>query len=473
MHIHFIAIGGTGMGALAGYLKAQGHEITGSDGPLYPPMSDYLRQWGLQPVEGYRAENLIPRPDLVIIGNAVGAANPEAQAALASGVPCLSMPQAIRRFGIEGRESLVITGTHGKTTTSALTAFLLDHAGLRPDAVIGGVMKHNGRSFFAGGGGQFVIEGDEYETSFFDKGPKFFHYAPHQLVIGNLEFDHLDNFKSLDELEAAFAKLAAMVPADGAIFLGGESPAARRAVAAAAPKCQVVSFGLAEDCQVHPGEIEYAQDGTRFDLLFEGGSLGRFHSRLMGEHNLRNAMAAILVARRCGIPFDKIAAGLAAFEGVKRRQEYCGMAGGAKVFDDFGHHPTAVAQTLDAFRLHGFERLWAVLEPKSYTASTNRFQSEFAEALAGRCERLFALEVWWKSKVPDAERFSARKLAADLAPAGITAAACANPDELEKSLREALNAAAKDAASPTLIFFSSGTHGGVRARLLNPATKIN
>ncbi len=469
MHIHLIAIGGTGMGALAGYLKSLGHEVTGSDGPLYPPMSDYLRQWGLRPVEGYRAENLVPRPHLVIIGNAVGAANEEAKTALASGIPCVSMPQAIRQFGIAGRESIVITGTHGKTTTSALTAFLLDHAGLRPDAIIGGVLKNNGRSFYTGGGKQFVIEGDEYETSFFDKGPKFLHYAPHQLVIGNLEFDHLDNFKTLADLEAAFSKLAAQVPEDGAIFLGGESPAALRAVTAASPRCQVVTFGLTPECQVHPGQIEHQQNGTHFDFLFEGGSLGRFHSPLMGEHNLRNALAAILVARRCGIPFDKIRAGLAAFQGVKRRQEFCGTAGKAKVYDDFGHHPTAVAQTLDAFRLHGFDHLWAVLEPKSYTASTNHFQADFAAALAGRCERLFALDVWWKTRVPEVERFSAKQLAADLAPSGITATACASPDDLEKSLRDALAAAATDAIPPTLVFFSSGTHGGVRERIVQSA----
>ncbi len=468
MHIHLIAIGGTGMGALAGYLKSLGHTVTGSDGPLYPPMSDYLKAWGLAPIEGYRAGNLLPRPDLVIIGNAVGQANPEAEAAIAAGIPHLSMAQAIRQFGIEGKKSLVITGTHGKTTTAALTAFLLAHAGRDPGAIVGGVLQATGRSFYAGRGNEFVVEGDEYETAFFDKGPKFLHYAPEILVIGNLEFDHLDNFADLAALEAAFAKLAAQVPARGAILAGAEFPAAMRAARAANSPARLLRFGLDPSFEISASDPEFHPEGARFSLRFAGEDWGRLETRLFGVHNLRNALAAAGAARLAGLARDEIAAGLREFPGVKRRQEFRGAhpASGAGIFDDFGHHPTAVALTLDAFRRHGHSEVWAVLEPKSYTASTRRFQSEFAGALAGRCARAFALEVWWKTKVAPENRFSAATLARELAARGTPAAACADPGALESALREALAALPAEAPRPTLLFFSSGTHGGVRDRLL-------
>ncbi len=457
------------MGALAGYLRAAGHTVTGSDGPLYPPMSDMLQRWGLKPIEGFRPENLEPRPDLVVIGNAVGKTNPEAIAVIERAIPFISMAQAIRQFGIEGRESLVITGTHGKTTTTAMTAFLLNCAGKDPGAIFGGVLKNTGESFFRGHHRYFVVEGDEYETAFFDKGPKFFHYAPHHLLVGNLEFDHLDNFKSLDALEDAFSRLAALVPVDGSITVGLESPAALRAVKNSGSRARVLTFGLDPAADIHAKNIAWHPDGTHFDAVIGGVDVPGLESQMLGAHNLRNALGALALAHACGVDAATLRRCLALFQGVKRRQEFCGFVVGAmpaRIYDDFGHHPTAVKETLEAFRQHGHRNLWAILEPKSYTSSTNRFQDDFARAIAGRCERAFALGVWWNSKLAQADRFSPEKLAADLNAQGTRAESCVDPDALESALRSALREEPDPANPPTLVFFSSGTHGGVRERML-------
>ncbi|MFU8818934.1 MAG: UDP-N-acetylmuramate--L-alanine ligase, partial [Desulfurivibrio sp.] len=332
-HVHLMGIGGTGMAALAGMLQSAGMRVSGSDRQVYPPMSDYLAAAGIEVMEGYRPENLAGRPDLVIVGNVIRAVNPEALALAALRIPYLSFPQALNHYFLRGKRSLVVTGTHGKTTTASLLATMLDQAGLEPGFMIGGIVQAFGRGARAANGPFFVSEGDEYDTAFFDKGPKFLHYRPEICIITSVEFDHADIYADLAAVKSSFARLVAIMPPQGALIACLDDPVVAE-VCRLAP-CPVLGYGESAGLTWRLTRLEISPAGTSFTVEREGKQFGRFSSRMPGRHNALNALAVIAMMDRLGVAPEIIAAGLAAFAGVRRRQEVRGEVAGVTVIDDF------------------------------------------------------------------------------------------------------------------------------------------
>ena len=464
MHVHFVAIAGTGMGSLAGLLKAQGHEVTGSDEAVYPPMSTALEGWGIPVLEGFRAEHVESRrPDLVVIGNAVRPENPEATAALEGGLRCLSFPDALYEHAISGRHSIVVTGTHGKTTTSALIATLLHETGRDPSFLVGGILANFDGSFRSGGGDVFVVEGDEYDTAFFDKTPKFLHYHPRTLVLTSVEFDHADIYRDLEHVKSAFRTLVERMPADGVIVAATAEPNVAEVIADA--PCRVVGYA------VSPGEAEWSardleagETGTAFRLEGGGEAPRRVFSPTSGRHNVANSIAALLVLRELGVPLEEGIPALERFRGVKRRLELRGEVGGVTVLDDFAHHPTAVRETLAGLRARYPERrIVAVFEPRSNTTRRTVFQRAYAESFGG-ADRIVVAVVpetpIYSATGTVTELFSAEQLAKDLAAAGKDAVALDGVDAIVDDL--VANAAPGD----VVITLSNGGFGGIWDRLL-------
>lgn len=458
MRIHMMAVGGTGMGALAGLLKAQGHDVTGCDTALYPPMSDAIRAYGI-PVrsDGFDPSHLDANPDLVIIGNAVHESNPEARAAIDLGIEYLSMAEAIRRFSVIGRRSLVVAGTHGKTTTTALSGWLLSEAGLRPNVLVGGIVNDWDASFRWGGGEWTVLEGDEYETAFFDKGPKFLHYDPSTLILNNIELDHLDNFESLQELETAFVRLFGVVAEAGLILAGTESPSVARLVGFAGRRVQ--SFGLSGGEDWSAGDVAYTEEGTRFRLLFKKKNLGAFQTPLYGAHNLRNCIAALAACLEAGAELGLLQEALGSFPGVRRRQEIVYSGHGRVIVDDFAHHPTAIRETLKGLRQRfARHRIVACFEPRSFSCQTRLHEAALPEAFALADEVLLG-PFNPSKKIPEEERLDLRKVAAAIRSSGKKASVMETPEAYMDHLEEVGD-------GPTLVaFFSSGPFFGLPARL--------
>jgi UDP-N-acetylmuramate: L-alanyl-gamma-D-glutamyl-meso-diaminopimelate ligase len=458
MRIHMMAVGGTGMGALAGLLKAQGHEVSGCDTALYPPMSEAIARYGIPVETGFDAAHLERlRPDLVVVGNAIHADNPEAQAVLTEGIPYCSMAEAIRRFAVEGRRSLVVAGTHGKTTTTALGGWLLESAGLRPNVLVGGIVKGWESSFRWGGGAWSVLEGDEYETAFFDKGPKFLHYAPSILVLNNIELDHLDNFRDLAGLETAFVRLFGVVEEGGLLLAGTESPSVAKLLRLAGRR--TASFGLGGGEDWTATDVTYGEGGTRFHLLHGGRRAGAFSSPLHGPHNLRNVLAALAAALEAGAELEALRVGLASFPGVRRRQEILFAGPRWAVVDDFAHHPTALRETLKALRQRFPGRcVTACFEPRSFTCQTDLHQGELPGALS------LADEVWIgplhaSAKIPPAGRLDLERVVEDLRSSGRRARAMASAEEYERAFE------AGEPEPGLVAFFSSGAFHGLPQKL--------
>ncbi len=380
LHLHLVAIGGTGMAPLACLLQAQGHFVTGSDGPLYPPMSQLLEAAGIRPQVGYRADHLSPAPDIVIIGNAVRSDNPEALETERLGLPRLSMPEALARFFLADRRPLVIAGTHGKTTTSAMAAWVWSQCGRDPGFLIGGVPIDLGVSFRRGSGPRFVVEGDEYNAAYFDRGAKFLHYRPETLLLTSVEYDHADLYPSPQALAAAYARLIALVPASGLVVACGDS-AEVRALAGAA-QASVVFYGEDEANAVRLlGVPDSDAAGIRFRLRDESGQAVEIAMPLWGVHNAVNALAVWAAGRREGLGVAELRSALAGFRGVKRRQELLADHGGIVVVDDFAHHPTAVEKTLASMRMRfPGRRLLACFEPRSLTAGRAFLLAGYARA---------------------------------------------------------------------------------------------
>jgi len=456
MRIHMMAVGGTGMGSLAGLLRAQGHEVTGCDRALYPPMSEAVARYGIPVVEGFDRTHLQRfRPELVVVGNAVHRDNPEAVALLEEEIPYCSMAEAVRRFALDGRRGLVVAGTHGKTTTTALTAWLLEAAGLCPNALVGGIVKGWESSFRWGGGEWTVVEGDEYETAFFDKGPKFLHYDPSLLVLNNIEMDHLDNFRDLPSLETAFVRLFGVVREDGLVLAGNESPSVARLLPQAGRK--VLTFGLSGGQDWSATEVAYGEEGTRFQLLHRGQRVGSFRSPLFGPHNLRNAVAALAAALEAGAEASRLAEGLRTFPGVRRRQEILHAGSRWVVVDDFAHHPTALRETLKALRQRFPGRpVTAFFEPRSYTCQTNLHQEALPEALA-QAEEVVMGPLPEGSRIPPEERLDLQRVAGDLGALGRRVRLIRTYGEGEELLR------AGSVRDGVVAFFSSGAFGGLPA----------
>ncbi|MFZ5586043.1 MAG: UDP-N-acetylmuramate--L-alanine ligase [Thermodesulfobacteriota bacterium] len=437
--VHLMGIGGVAMGALAGALAGRGLIVRGSDNPLYPPMSTFLAGLGIPVASGYRAENLSPRPDLVIVGNVIRRDNPEALALAALGIPYLSLPQALARFFIQGKTSIVVAGTHGKTTTTALIASGLMRAGRDPGFLVGGIMIEGGQNFRDGAGECFVVEGDEYDTAFFDKRPKFVHYQPRIGLLTSLEFDHADIYADLDAVRRAFALFVAALPADGRLIAWGDS-AEVLAQAAAAP-CPVQTYGQGDDNAWRLMAVAPAGDGgARLTLRAPDGERLEFTTPLAGEHNALNVTAALAALVAAGIGPAEAAAAQAGFMGVRRRQEVRGAAGGVTVVDDFAHHPTAVRETINAvarFGLPGWRagsgRLAAVFEPRSNTSRANHFQADYPAAFLG-ADLVFLREPPGMAAVAENERLSSARLAADIRALGAPAQAHPDSDALLAAL---------------------------------------
>ena len=409
-HIHLIAVCGVGMASLAGLLQARGYRVTGSDQNIYPPMSTYLADIGIKVLPGFRPEHLSPAPDLVVVGNAVSRANPEAQTVLDQNIAHISFPQALGRFLIGSRSSVVIAGTHGKTTTAALAAWVLTRAALDPGFFVGGVPINFGSGWKVGSGNHVVIEGDEYDTAFFDKGPKFLHYRPEHVILTSVEFDHADIYRDLDHVKSAFLRLMEIIPTSGTLLVCGDYPAALEIAAAA--RCQRISYGDGADWQAV--NVEFLAGRTFFEPCYRGKSDGRLEAGVIGRHNVQNALAVYALGRSLGIERTELIEGFRAFAGVKRRQEIRGERRGVLVVDDFAHHPTAVRATIEAVRAaYNGRRIWAVFEPRSNTSKRNLFEREFAAALA-LADRILIAPVYQPEKIPDPERLSVDTLASEI-----------------------------------------------------------
>ncbi len=400
------------MASLAAMLRDRGYQVSGSDDGIYPPMSDFLANRQIRILQGYDLENLRPDPDLVIIGNALSRGNPEIEYVLNFRLPYMSLPEAVKAFFLGNRIPVVITGTHGKTTTAAMIAWGLHVAGLQPDFLIGGLAENFESSYALGGGRYFLIEGDEYDSAFFDKGPKFMHYLPHVAVLGNIEFDHADIYPNLDSLRLQFARFINLIPERGYLAVGADSPIAMEV--ARKVFCAMETFGVGPDCEWGARDIVTGPGLTAFDVLYRGKLFRRIRLELIGAYNIRNALAATAILHRLGVSEDDIREAMGSFKGVRRRLQFLADIGGVRIYEDFAHHPTAVRETLQAVRqAYHPKRLWAIYEPRSATSRRNVFQAEIADALS-HADCIAIPDLYRPEKVPEAERMSLARLIEDL-----------------------------------------------------------
>jgi UDP-N-acetylmuramate: L-alanyl-gamma-D-glutamyl-meso-diaminopimelate ligase len=433
-HYYLIGICGTAMASLAGMLKARGHEVTGSDAHVYPPMSDELARLGIPVNLGYDPAHLAHRrPDVVVIGNAIPRGNPEVEYVLEQRWRYASLPEVLRQEFLWGRRVLVVTGTHGKTTTTALAAHVLTVGGLEPTFLVGGVAENFGSSFRVTESDYVVLEGDEYDTAYFDKGPKFMHYLPEIGIVNNVEFDHADIYPNLDAVKLAFRRFVNLIPRNGACIVGFDSPHARDVAARAwAP---VEGFALdAPDALWRADGLEYTANGMRFRVSRAGMPWATFELPTFGAFNVRNALAVIAAATRWGVSPERIATGLATFRAVKRRMEVRGEVGGITVIDDFAHHPTAVRETLEALaRRFPGRPLTAVFEPRSWSSRKRVFQAAYAGAFDAARQVVIA-PVFESTKVAEDDRFSPEQLRADLTARGKTAVVRAGAEAIVEYL---------------------------------------
>ena len=459
--IHLVGVAGTGMGSFGGMLKAAGYHVTGSDQNVYPPMSDMLRQWGIEAMSPYAAENLDrARADLVIIGNAIRRVNPEATAVRERRIPQMSFPAALGAFFLAQRHSVVVAGTHGKTTTSSLLGHVLAHAGKDPSFLVGGVTRNYAGNFRLGQGPHFVIEGDEYDTAYFDKGPKFLHYRPRTLILTSVEFDHADIYRDLAHYESSFERLLSIVPSDGTVVVSATWP---RAVAIARRgRAQVVTYSAREGVEADyvSSQLELGPHGARFEVRERGVGGVRVALPMAGAHNVENALGVFAAARALGLTEAEVALGLESFEGVKRRQEPRGEVGGVLVIDDFAHHPTAVRETIAAVasRYPG-RRLWAIFEPRSNTSRRNIHQAEYGRALAGAA-RVSIKVPEPHDRIPKGEELDVPRIAEELRGGGLPASA---PVTVEALLDEVVRDARP---GDVLLVMSNGGFGGFIERLI-------
>ena len=461
--VHLLGICGTAMAALAGCLQGQGRRVTGTDQQVYPPMSDHLRALGIAFHEGYRAANIPPDADLVVVGNVIRRDNPEAVEARRRGLPQLSMAEAIRRFAIAGRHTTAVAGTHGKTTTTALAAHALVSLGTDAGFLVGGIARNFDSNFRLGGGRHFVIEGDEYDSAYFEKFPKFFHYRPDALIFTSLEFDHADIYPDLATIRGHFARLLAELPREGLLIACADDPEVRALAAphagASAPPCPVVTygFGAGADCRLEGWRATSA--GGAWETVWEG-ERESWALPMPGRHNALNATAVVVLARRLGFAAADVRAALVGFQGVRRRQEVRGEADGVLVLDDFAHHPTAVRLTLEAVQAQYPERrLWAVFEPRSFTARSNRFQREFGAALAGAA-RVLVAPPFRADHAGGAPPLDSAAVAAALEAAGTWARAPERTDAVLAALLEGT------APGDVVLVMSNGGFDNLHARLL-------
>jgi len=460
MKIHLIGVCGTAMATLAAMLKRKGHDVRGSDQDVYPPMSDFLASEQIPAFTGYTADHVTGDLDLVVVGNAISRGNVELEEVLDRKIRYCSLPEAIREHFLWGSRSIVVAGTHGKTTTTALVGWLLTHGGADPSVLVGGIAQNfgdNGSSYRIGSGRDFVIEGDEYDSAFFDKTAKFLKYLPDIAVVNNVEFDHADIYADFDAVALAFRRLVNLVPRRGLLLVGTDSPGARALVDKAVSRVQ--TFGTGDDVEWQAHDLESEGATTRFRVRRRGSPFGTFELPLLGAHNVRNALAAIAIATDVGVGVERIADGLRTFAGVKRRLEVVGVAGGVTVFDDFAHHPTAVAETLAGLRAADPKaRIWAIFEPRSASSCRRVFQDDFARAFAA-ADRVIIAPVF-RSKLPEAERLSVPDLVCALNAGGQSAREAESIDDIVSAV------ARERRPGDLVVLMSNGGFGGIHQKLL-------
>ena len=414
--IHLVAVCGTGMGALACMLKEQGFEISGSDQKIYAPMSHFLADRGIRILDGFKAEHISRGPDLVIVGNAVTRENPEIKKMSQLGIPFCSMPQALNRFVVADKKTLIISGTHGKTTTSSILAWILYKAGLDPSFMIGGILQNFDSNYRLGAGDYIVVEGDEYDTAFFDKGPKFLHYQPVMSVLTSVEFDHADIFRDLEHVRLTFDSFLSQLDRLSLLFAFDDDKNIKNLISKT--NCRTELYGKNNSSHWCLGDFFIDAPWTVFDVLKSGSPFGRFKTKLIGKHNLFNTLPVIAIAHHLGVSAEVICGALETFEGIKRRQQIRGQKNQIIVMDDFAHHPTAVRETTAAVKsFYSKNRLIAVFEPRTNSSMRRVFQNvypvcfDFADLICIRKPPLL-------EKIPIAERFSSEKLVADLKRGG-------------------------------------------------------
>jgi UDP-N-acetylmuramate: L-alanyl-gamma-D-glutamyl-meso-diaminopimelate ligase len=447
------------MAPVAGMLKERGYHVSGSDVNVYPPASTLLDALGIRWHEGFRAENLQPAPDLCVVGNVIARGNPEIEYILDEKLPYCSMPQLLEQYFIPGHTSIVIAGTHGKTTTTAMLAWIFHVAGRKPDFLVGGVSPNFGdRSYGLGGGDEFIIEGDEYETAFFDRGPKFLHYHPDELILTSLEYDHADIYPDLPSIAVQFRRLVNLVPRRGKILIWGESDELKQTVAKAF--CPVETFGFTPECDWCAGDVQWHDDATEFRVAFRGNEVTRVRMPVAGKHNVLDALAATALAHGRGVECDAIQEALSTFVSVRKRMETKGEANGILVVEDFAHHPTAIRLTLEAARTRWpGQRIWAVVEPRTNTMRRKIFQDVLPDALALADATLIG-PVNRANLLGEEERLSPEKIASLIEERGKPARAFTATEEIA----DYLNAHTKP--RDVVLIMSNGSFDGLSGKLL-------
>ena len=466
-HIHLSGIGGAAMAPLAGMLAESGYQVTGSDSGVYPPASTLLDSLGIRWTEGFSAANLHPHPNLVVIANALPRGNPEIEYVLDEKLPYMSLPQAVEEFFLPGCDPLVVTGTHGKTTTTSMLSWILHVAGHRPNFLVGGLAENFGKSYGLGGGSEFVIEGDEYDTAFFDKGPKFLHYHPDELIITSLEFDHADIYADLSAIELQFRRLVNLVPRRGCIVAWGDNvPLAapiRRVVEKA--YCPVETYGLDGTTDWIAGDIAFVEDCMEFRIVHLGKEMARVRLPLAGRHNILNALAAAAIAFGRDVPAAAIEEALNTFRGVRRRLQVQDEIGGVLVVDDFAHHPTAIRGTLEAARGRWpSRRIWAVFEPRSNTMRRNTLEASLAESLS-LADGVVLGPVNRAQLLSDAERLSPQRIVALLSAKGLQATALPDSEAIAQYLAGAVK------SGDIILVMSNGSFDGLCGKLTTVLTE--
>jgi UDP-N-acetylmuramate: L-alanyl-gamma-D-glutamyl-meso-diaminopimelate ligase len=459
LNIHLVAIGGTGMAPLACLLQGLGHKVRGSDGPIYPPMSSLLEQAGIEPLVGYDPSHLQPLPDLVVVGNAVPRDNPEAVEAERLQLDRLSMPEALAHFFLQYRRPLVVAGTHGKTTTTSLASWVYTDCGTDPGFLVGGVPLNLGRSFQQGTGPRFVIEGDEYNAAYFDRGPKFLHYRPDSLILTSVEYDHADLYPDPETLTKAYEDLVSLVPETGLIAACGDIPEVREIVEKA--RCRTVLYGFSESNDLFPlGPVETDAAGSRFRIRDPREGEIEIRTSMVGPHNICNTLGVWACARHDGLPAEDVVAALDRFEGVKRRLEILGTHRDITVIDDFAHHPTAVDMTLQGLRSRFPDRrLVAIFEPRTLTAGRSFLHEGYLQGLS-RADRVLLAPIFHHLRLPAAERLDLDRLAADLEAGGTPTTLGEDVDSL------LVTALAEARPGDVFITMSSGSFEGLPYRIL-------
>jgi UDP-N-acetylmuramate: L-alanyl-gamma-D-glutamyl-meso-diaminopimelate ligase len=452
--VHFVGICGSAMAAVAAAMQDKGFTVSGSDQSVYPPMSTFLAERGISVMVGYGERNLEQRPDLVVIGNAISRGNPEAEAVLEHKLRYCSLPELLKELFIRGKRSLVVSGTHGKTTTASLLTWVFEHNGLNPSYLVGGIPINLGQGARFTDSQWFIIEGDEYDTAFFDKRSKFVHYLPEVVIINNLEYDHADIFENLAAIQTSFRRLINLIPRNGLLLANGDDPNLKALVLDT--HCPVKQFGLGEHNAFQAFNLRLGPTASEFET-----PSFKFHLDMVGEFNVRNALGAVACAKHCGLKNHQIQEAFSTFKGIKRRMEVRGIPGGVMVVDDFGHHPTAIGETLRALRLkHPQQRIWAIFEPRTNSTRRNVFQNELARAFDD-ADQIVIAQVARLELLAPAERLDPARLMHDLQARGKTAAYLPDVETIVSHV-------VKQAVGGDVVcVFSNGGFGGIHNKLLD------